>query len=557
MTLSTLRIGCTLAALFVSVSPAAVLAQQPAQNQQETIFERNRYEARSGVEFANGFTSYSETKRTRVVRERRGDESLITYNLLDGAMVSESVDGAMAMPMVAPPEAVIDAAYRYDYETKTLHGPEGFADYFNAHIRAHLPDAERGEPGRWTIPVTLGDLGLAALGDVPVKVSVERSFAEHDGRRYGLISFDIPAFAYTLETGESMVHWARGAAITDEDFGIVYYLVARHRGVAGAGSPDQRPLSVKLYEFATDRDGNPLLPLDSFVEGDALIQEAALGMDSDAGPRLQAMTEAELGLALDRGFFKAATALTPLAFSAAEQGANQTGASSAQAQLESSPQEGILLRTIRKAIYAQNPELKSLFQELPAVQKFAEMTQSNAEAAKQIAQIRARPGMTSEFFLKQLTRGEDAIQLQQRMQQAAAAGDKSEVNRLVNIRKQATQMMIKETQSKRNQIKALESKITSADELFAARKEAQAAVASATKTNPGKFSAFLKGLGIAGSTANTANTGSLLLDTFFGEDQPYDENTQDYLESSGSRLFWQLTDIGVSGATGDGYNLVT
>ena len=542
-------ISCSLASVAAVCSPAPVFAQSPE------VFESNRYESRSGIEFANGYSTHSETKRTRVVRQRRGSESLTTYNVLDGAVVSENINGTLAMPMAAPSSDVVDAAYRYDYDTKTLHGPESFSAYFNQYIRPNLPDAEKGEPGQWTVDLTLSELGFDSHGNAAVSVTVERSFSEYNGDRYGLISFDIPAFEYELETGEHLVHWARGAAISDEHFGIVYYLVARHRGVANAGTDSQRPMSVKLYNYATDSEGEPLLDLNEFAAGNLLIQNAAVGMQANPFPLLQMPHEGEMDRVLDRGFFQVSNVMTPLAFSIGEQGANQTGTGSAETQTTTQAQYDAVSKAFRAGMYTDNLGLQKHISELPEVKRMAELYKTTSDIKAQISALQAVP-VGSEHFLNQLTNGRwTTRELIREMDAARAAGNMPRAEYLNGFKAQAIDMAVEAIIENNQKISALRNLIPTDVDMLTAENAMKRATQLAIENNADGTTKLLRTLGIIGSIANTAKTGSLLYDTFLGEEQQYDDATHEYLEAGGSRLAWQLADIGLSTATGDAYNL--
>lgn len=536
--------------------------------------DRQVYELRHGVEMANGFTVYAESKRMRVVRERRGDESLMLYNLLEGVRTTEGTGGMMGLPIRLPPEDVVDAAYRYDYTTRTLHGPEAFTGYFNTYIRPHLDEGPVEGDRSFAVPLTLGDLGIRIDGDFEIRIG--RTFVEHEGETYALISFEVPAFAWTLPTGEEAVHWARGFAVTDADYAVVYYMAARHKAVAGGGTPDERRLAWTNHAFATDFAGKPLLVLEDFDAARALMAEMSAGDDADVPHQLREPTEEGFPLASDRTFFAAAGAMTNFAFALAENGANQIPASGSTTQTAGGTENGSMALWLRAMIASGSAEARELMQSLdrlPQAQKLAEMERARASFLRGGADL-YESLRAAEVEYSSLGRNSGYSQLMQDGIRLERAGDATgaarlfaraqalvpELNRLSNAAFERVQDASRAYNAYMARMPGTLGKGYMVVQQELARREAAAFI---TRQGASVVSRLMGGLRTIGTAANGANTLEMLRRSVFGDARDfastsggtYDQNAAAYLDSVGSRLFWQLADIGASGATGDWVNM--
>ena len=317
------------------------------------------YERRQGLEMANGFSTYSETRRSRVMRIKRGDQSMIVSNVLDGAAVVETIDMSRAMPLRSANSRIVESAFRYDYNAQTLHGLERFAGYFNRYIRPHLSKGLATRDATWTKSIRLRDLGFTALGRAQAALTIERRFVTHKGRRYALTRFDAEPFRYRTPLREPVVHWARGIAISSADFGITYYMGVRHRAVGGGAGKDQRPMSWKSYSYATDQNGHALLRLADFPEARQLMQRAEQGF-TDATPiRLRKPRDADLPVIRDRTFQRISGVLTPFAFALAENAANDIPVTSGMGTFGEALSDAAMLQTLTK-LTKQMPVFKQV-----------------------------------------------------------------------------------------------------------------------------------------------------------------------------------------------------
>jgi hypothetical protein len=288
------------------------------------------YEALFTREMSDGYTLFSEKKRMRVARVRKGDQAVTMYDELDGAAGVQGPRASIGYDIDLPREQVIDFAYRYDYADKRMHGPEDFTRYFNTYVRPFLLKHGSGPgPSSARFAVSLPQMGLAGLRGQTATVVVSKRYETFEGRRFALIEFTVPAFSYTSIDGERLTHWANGAAITNEGGGVTYYLAVRHRAAAGAGKTGARPMHFEQSEHAMDEEGHPLLDLKRFAAGKALIGKALAGETGRSTHQLAFGPDPVTQSNFDRSFFAAAMGLTAIGLSVAEGAPNQPGASAA------------------------------------------------------------------------------------------------------------------------------------------------------------------------------------------------------------------------------------
>jgi hypothetical protein len=307
----------------IAIGTPPVLAVTPTD-------ETNRYEAFFTRELSDGFTLYSEKRHMRVSRERRGDEAVTMYDELNGAASVQTPTDTRVVEHNNPEERPIDFAYNYDYLNREMRGPEAFAAYFNTYVRPLMLKHGAGpysHDARFN--VSLAQMGLPELRGQAATVVTSKTYTEFEGRRFALISFQVPAFSYVTSSGERIVHWANGAAITDGAGGITYYLAVRNRGAASAGKGQSRPMYAEQASYATDEEGNALLDLRRFPAGKALIETALKGETGRPDYHLNYSNGASESALLKREFFAAAAGLTAIGLSVAEGSPNTPGGTGA------------------------------------------------------------------------------------------------------------------------------------------------------------------------------------------------------------------------------------
>lgn len=577
---------------LLCVAAIAPLAADAASGSGNYVYER-----RYGLEMANGFSTYSETRRARVIRLKKGSESLTIQNTMDGAAVVDTMQGSRGVPLRDVSTHVVNSAFRYDYKTQTLFGPEAFAAYFNRFIRPHLrPGLAKGN-AKLTKSLKLKDLGVRASGESRLKVRIERTFVRHRGRRFALIYFEIPAFRYRTLRGEPVLHWARGMSVSAADFGITYYAGIRHRGVANPVGAAQRPLSAKIYSYATDEKGRPLLPLAKFGAARALMRRANEGFADAAPVRLKKPANRDLPAIMSRDFAKVSLSLTPFAFSIAENSVNDTGLSIHQTSDNSSAKTTIVNKFAQTVLSAR-PDLKYLFNSEEYLFKVTEAGKRHAaKLGANLEHFRNNGGPALEKAQKSAFQAFKNVpgkarysQIMQEVVRLRNAGDAGGANKLLDNSADFLRRFNVDFEAAYGKLDDLSVKLTKIQNTMPfdsedLRRSSNSVISSlnrrdadlARKGNKAKIAAagFLKTLGFLGTGANGVETVDKLLKSidprygaqdFVGssarrpprtrqELQQYrNDAAQHYADSAGSRLFWQLLDVGLSAGLGDPVN---
>lgn len=314
--------ACTAALLAGVCAPA--LAQQtasppppPAEADAE-IRESNSYLMRLMLQTFDGNQEFSHTQTAGFARMRVGDESWVEVDFGNGAVVVEREGGTAASRFRNL--SGVETGMRYNYATKTLSGGDAAVrDYHNRFVRPQLGRGPAlGSDASWTARMTLGELGLAALGNQSVGLELSRTYFTHEGRGYVLLRYRIPSFTYD-HGGRTVVQWGEGAALTDPGFGQMYWNAALQRAVAAQPGATSRPYRYAKTLVAIDAEGRALVDLRSIPQVAPLLErfyeepgEAVLAFAEQPGTGDQT----PLGLA---------ARLDIMALSIAEDSANQLG----------------------------------------------------------------------------------------------------------------------------------------------------------------------------------------------------------------------------------------
>jgi hypothetical protein len=240
------------AALSCGVSFAAIAPGAFAQS--EVRHESVVYLLRYGQEIADGTQVISQSKDMMVARRRIGDQSMMVIDTQNGAITVERKGGSAVIPLVSVKGP--EAALVFDYAELQATGSDFTADIFNTFVRpvANLSPG-LGKDAQWSVDIGLRQLGLASAGDGKAAVELSRTYFQLEGKPAVLLEFNIPAFTYADANGDTVVHWARGLAVTDPGFGEVHVYATQHRASVREADGDMRPVSVRTSIHGVDRNG--------------------------------------------------------------------------------------------------------------------------------------------------------------------------------------------------------------------------------------------------------------------------------------------------------------
>jgi hypothetical protein len=237
------RLRGSVAALLLGVAIPALAQQALAQQASPPTEETNRYQLRLMMQIFDGAREFSHTQMAGFARMRRGDESWVEVDFGNGAVMIDSPGGAEVGSFRNTSKAEI--GLRYNYATNTLSGDPKVADFHNRFVRPLLGQGPAlGTDGRWTMQLTLVQLGFAGMGTQTLSIELERRYFTHAGKAYVLIHYRIPSFTYD-HNGRAVVQWGEGIAVTDPGFGQMFWNAALHRAVRAEPGGSGRP-----YRFA-------------------------------------------------------------------------------------------------------------------------------------------------------------------------------------------------------------------------------------------------------------------------------------------------------------------
>ena len=239
-------------ALACGVSFAAMTAA-PAVAQSDVRQESAIYMLRYAQEIADGTQVISQSKDMMVARRRTGDRSMMVIDTQNGAVTVERADGSLVYPLLS--KTGPETSYAFDYGKLYSEG-SGFASIaFNGFVKPLVAASPApGKDARWSIETNLKAMGLPDAPDAKTKINLSRTYLQVGGKPVVLIEYDIPAFTYA-SNGDSVVHWARGMAVTDPGFGEIHAYATQHRASVREADGDMRPVSVRTTMNGIDRTG--------------------------------------------------------------------------------------------------------------------------------------------------------------------------------------------------------------------------------------------------------------------------------------------------------------
>ncbi|NHK28062.1 hypothetical protein FF098_009110 [Parvularcula flava] len=228
-------------------------AIQPAMAQ-DVAGDMDVYLLQFGSEFADGTQVLSHSQEALMARSFYDARSQVMLDFRNGAVTIADASGtnASAFSSLTPTEV----NYGFDYDSGTLLGESTFFPFYNDTIRGQIGNGvPLGQSGEWQIEVPASTLNLpiGAAGSIPVTVS--RSYTSHNGQDVAIIEFDIAAFEYDLASGEDVIQWGKGVAVTDDKFGTIHAVATHHRALVMQPDGTMRPMSMKTTAYAKNTDG--------------------------------------------------------------------------------------------------------------------------------------------------------------------------------------------------------------------------------------------------------------------------------------------------------------
>lgn len=271
---------------------------------------------RHATEIADGDSITSISNDMLVARKRVGDRSMLIYDPLNGAITVERGDSIDITPLIS--ERGPEAAVAYDYRTHTLSAEEGPANAFNTRLRPiALQSPALGANAAWSVSTTLAAIGVRDTAS-PVTLDLSRTYLQVDGKPAILFEYNIPAFKYVTPAGETVVHWARGLALTDDKLSAIHVLATQHRASVIGKDGTLRPVSVKRSIHAVDKAGDWTIDLANAPQVRAAL-DRMLAVAGDDVPQIATDLESP---APDSFPATVAQTLDMAALAAAEGGAN-------------------------------------------------------------------------------------------------------------------------------------------------------------------------------------------------------------------------------------------
>lgn len=311
--------GASLIALGIAAplqaeeSPATASAGPSADGMIE-----NRYFMMMMTQTFDGLSERSHSQKAGFARLRKGEESWINIDYGDGAMVIVR-PGQLSVGNFVN-QTPTEIALAYDYRTHALRGNTATAGYHNRYVRPLLGRSPPlGSDAAWEIQVTPEQMGVPGATGEALTLALKRRYFSHGGRQYVLIDYAAPAFSYKNAAGETIVHWAHGAALADPGFGQIYWNGSLQRAVAQQAGGDPRPYRFARTILAMDLDGKPLVDPADIPElkpyvADFYSKEATAPIPTAATAGEPDQTPLQLAALLD-----------VVALSVAENSANQLG----------------------------------------------------------------------------------------------------------------------------------------------------------------------------------------------------------------------------------------
>lgn len=256
----------------VSTPPAPEFVTANGQIERPDGMVENRYFVTLMTQTFDGVRERSFAQKAGFARLRHSDESWIKLDYGDGAMTIGSPGKLQTgqFENTTPTEV----ALAYDYKTHRLRGNRAMTEFNNRFIVPLLDQSPpTGHDATWTTNLTPAQLGVTGAEGDAMAVMLSRHYFRYGGRDLVLLDYVVPAFSYRTSGGETVVHWAHGAALVDPGFGQVYWSSTLQRAAAEVDGAEARPYRYARTFYAMDAGGKPLLDLAAIPEMKPLLAE--------------------------------------------------------------------------------------------------------------------------------------------------------------------------------------------------------------------------------------------------------------------------------------------
>lgn len=268
------------AALLCTTIAGGVLqpavAQEPASDL--AAGDMDVYLLQFGSEFADGKQVLSHSQEAMMARSFYHDRSQVMLDFRNGAVTI--ADGSGTNASVFSSLTPTEVNYGFDYETGMLLGDSTFFPFYNDTIRGQIGNGvPLGQSGEWQIDVPADTLNLPVVAAGAIPVTVSRTYTSHNGEDVAIIEFDIAAFEYDLATGEDVIQWGKGVAVTDDNFGTIHAVATHHRALVMQPDGTMRPMSMKNTVYAKNTDGTWRFDFAGFSEVEQAMARVAAGTE--------------------------------------------------------------------------------------------------------------------------------------------------------------------------------------------------------------------------------------------------------------------------------------
>ena len=226
---------------------------------QANDLETNAYDLQMMAQIFDGERELSHSQTSTVVRARKDNESYTLMDFGDGSVVVEQQGLDVAASSFRSSTGV-EAEFKYNYDTQTLSGANEFGSYFNSYIRPNLNKSPaQGSDAQWDSEVSMGALDVDGIRGESVKIELKRNYFTYEGKDLVLLHYQVPAFAYRSASGQDVVHWGEGVAVSDPGFGEIYWNATHQRAMAVEPDGTKRPYRFLKTLAAKNTEGIPLI----------------------------------------------------------------------------------------------------------------------------------------------------------------------------------------------------------------------------------------------------------------------------------------------------------
>lgn len=283
----------------------------------------NRYYLMHATQIFDGTFERAHAQKAGFARLRKGDESWVTIDYGDGAMVVREPGSPQAGAGLGLGRFVsttpTEVAIAYDYRTNTMRGNSRTALYHNTYVRPLMEGMPAlGSDAAWTVQLSAAKLGLtkAASSDFPMEL--KRTYITHEGTPYVILEYTVPEFSYGGTYGQKVTHRARGVALADPAMGQIYWNASLQLATADQAHQPPRRYRYARTSFAMDAAGAPQVDLAAIPELKPYL-DALYSADATAPLPLAGEGRA------DQTPLQMASRIDIVGFTLAENSANQMG----------------------------------------------------------------------------------------------------------------------------------------------------------------------------------------------------------------------------------------